>query len=415
MPDTRGTPRSPRSRQRLLPELIGLVLFVVVALAISVRLRLFQQWVVVLTRFRGLDLVEYWMLPVLLAVAFAVFAVRRWRQFKQTANRLAALTQATQIISSTLDPEQVAEKIVEAVRDLMGYTQLALMAVTGDQLVAMVWSGFETPPPQLTTAQGIVGRVARTGVPAYVPDVSRDPEFMPLVAGTASEIAHPVFVDGRIAAVLTVETAGGRILTPEDADLVGTLASQIGIALRNAALHAEMREQALRDGLTGLYDHAAFQQRLHEEVTRAQRYGRTLAVVMIDMDGFKQVNDQFGHPVGDQVLRMFAETLRTGIRTEDAAARYGGEEFAVIMPETGAPGAARAAMRIRDRFAQQPIEVDGVPVTVTVSFGVAAMPEHGAMGPVLVKAADDALYEAKRAGKDRVRIAEAVSAAPQTT
>lgn len=406
MPETSGSPRPPRSSQRLLPELIGLGFFVVVALAISVRLRLFNQWVGFLSRFRGVDLVEFWMLPVLLAVAFAVLAVRRWRQFKQTANRLAALTKATQIISSTLDPEQVVEKIVEAVRTLMGYTQLALMAVQGDRLVARVWSGFSTPPPdRLTTAQGIVGRVARTGLPAYVPDVSRDPDFVELGTGTRSQIAYPIVVEGRIAAILTVETLGGQVLTPEDDDLVAALAEQIGIALRNAALHAEVREQALHDGLTGLLDHTAFQQRLSDEVVRAQRYGRALAVVMVDIDNFKQINDRFGHPVGDHVLRVFAETLRTGLRTEDVAARYGGEEFAVIMPETGADGAARAATRIRDRFAQRPIQVSGEPVPVTVSFGVAAMPGHGATGPALVKAADDALYEAKRAGKDRVRIA----------
>jgi diguanylate cyclase (GGDEF)-like protein len=180
------------------------------------------------------------------------------------------------------------------------------------------------------------------------------------------------------------------------------LAGQAVVALENARLHRAVERQASLDGLTGLANRRSAQEALHAEVSRATRFGGEVALVMADLDGFKAVNDRFGHPVGDTVLRDFAETLRATVREVDVAGRWGGEEFIVILPGTDGIGAAQLAERVRVAFEERRVlTVDGTPIPVTASFGVAAYPDH-TPEDALVAAADAALYQAKREGKNRV-------------
>lgn len=166
----------------------------------------------------------------------------------------------------------------------------------------------------------------------------------------------------------------------------------------------DLLERSSLDSLTGLYNHAHFWQRLDHEVARATRYNHTVAVLMIDIDDFKSYNDLYGHLSGDLALVEIAGVLEKERRSADIVARYGGEEFAVILPETGGPGAHVAADRIRKAIAAhsfQPIGTRYVPLTV--SIGCAAN-EEGPVSPrALVEAADTAMYEAKREGKNRIR------------
>jgi diguanylate cyclase (GGDEF)-like protein len=184
-----------------------------------------------------------------------------------------------------------------------------------------------------------------------------------------------------------------------------SIAAHAVVALENARLHRIVREQALVDGLTGLANRRHAQRSLEHELARAVRFGDNLAVVLCDLDDFKVVNDQHGHLAGDDVLRELATVLEATVRTVDIAARWGGEEFALILPGTGAAGAAQLAERARVALASRTILTqEGVPVRVTASFGVASWPEHGE-GDELFGAADSALYEAKNRGKNRVEIA----------
>jgi diguanylate cyclase (GGDEF)-like protein len=194
----------------------------------------------------------------------------------------------------------------------------------------------------------------------------------------------------------------GASFDDEQRDTAAMLAGQAVVALENVLLHRAVERQASLDGLTGLANRRAAQEALHAELSRAARFGGDLALVIADLDGFKGVNDQFGHPVGDAVLREFAETLRATVREVDVAGRWGGEEFAVVLPGTDSGGGAQLAERVRSAFEQRPVlSPDGTPIPVTASFGVAAYPAH-AGEEALVAAADAALYEAKRAGKNRV-------------
>ncbi|MBI4950140.1 MAG: diguanylate cyclase [Deltaproteobacteria bacterium] len=161
---------------------------------------------------------------------------------------------------------------------------------------------------------------------------------------------------------------------------------------------------SITDGLTGAYNHRHFAERLEDELKRSARYGKRLSLIMSDIDHFKSYNDLNGHPAGDAVLAGVAESLKEGIRGQDLLARYGGEEFSIILPETGKEEACLMAERIRARVREKvfPNESDQPEGALTMSFGVASCPEDAATAEDLLKKADDALYRAKEAGRDRV-------------
>jgi diguanylate cyclase (GGDEF)-like protein len=181
-----------------------------------------------------------------------------------------------------------------------------------------------------------------------------------------------------------------------------SLAAQSVIALENARLHRIVERQALLDGLTGLANRRQCETLLATELARAGRFEDSLAVVMADLDDFKDVNDRHGHPTGDVVLREFADVLRETLREADVAGRWGGEEFILILPGTEVEGAVRLAERVRSELRTRAILApDGTPISITASFGVAGFPQVQGEEQ-LIAAADRALYAAKRAGKDRV-------------
>lgn len=168
-------------------------------------------------------------------------------------------------------------------------------------------------------------------------------------------------------------------------------------------MEQELELLATRDSLTGLYNRRELEQQFREEVARAERYGRPLSLLWLDVDHFKQINDQFGHQVGDQVLRRLSQLLQSSIRKVDYAARYGGEELAIVLPEMDTVEALEMAERLRRTIhATEMAMADGRAIAITVSIGVAGLPEHGKTDQELLEAADRAMYRAKQAGRNRV-------------
>lgn len=164
-----------------------------------------------------------------------------------------------------------------------------------------------------------------------------------------------------------------------------------------------MKQLAYVDGLTGIFNRRYFEMRIAEELERASRFTGRLAVIMVDIDHFKRLNDEFGHLLGDEVLRGVSSILKHQLRKVDMVSRYGGEEFAVIVPETTGANALAVAEKLRRQVEAHPFP--GVPRPVTISCGVADYPTQGATRDELVAAADSALYQAKQAGRNRVMAA----------
>ncbi|MGH2901600.1 MAG: GGDEF domain-containing protein, partial [Solirubrobacteraceae bacterium] len=222
--------------------------------------------------------------------------------------------------------------------------------------------------------------------------------------GGASVIAHPLRGAGGSDDVVGVVSVGrsGRPFTPSDRELFTYLAGQAARSMENVDLHELVTRESVTDELTGLSNRRALYDALAGEIERSRRFSSDVGFVLMDLDDFKQVNDTYGHPQGDVVLREVARVLRDSSREIDHPARYGGEELAVVLPGTDLEGAYNRAERIRQAIEQLRIpRLDGNGVlTITTSCGVAASHAGAIDGHALVQAADDALYKAKHSGKN---------------
>jgi diguanylate cyclase (GGDEF)-like protein len=224
--------------------------------------------------------------------------------------------------------------------------------------------------------------------------------------GGASALAAPLgATEGGDQVIGIVSVArGDHAFTSAERELFAYLTNQASVSVENVDLHETVQRQAVTDELTGLFNHRRFQEVMAIEVERARRYGHEMGLIMLDIDNFKQVNDVYGHLQGDMVLREVARVLRQSSREIDEPARYGGEEMAVALPQTDLEGAYQFAERVRRAVEgiELPLPTGNPALRVTASFGVASLatadrPDKDA----LVAAADRALYEAKRAGKNR--------------
>jgi diguanylate cyclase (GGDEF)-like protein len=256
-----------------------------------------------------------------------------------------------------------------------------------DQLMRLV---VEAAIEATSAAGGVLVGTSGSLVTAGYPDKGSERLEVPLQAGSISFGSLLLFGDD---------------FSEEDRMTAISLASHAVVALENARLHRIVERQALIDGLTGLANRRQCEETLADELARVERFGGSLAVVVADLDWFKDVNDRHGHPAGDSVLAEFAVLLQETVRDVDLAGRWGGEEFVLILPGTDLTGGAQLAERIRVALAGRIVlAVDRTPITVTASFGVAATPP-ARTAPELFAAADAAMYQAKRAGKNRVETA----------
>lgn len=347
--------------------------------------------------------------------ANAIQKDRLFSQLEQSAMQISSLFDVGLAMTSEVSLQRLFEVIVESAARISGAERCSLMLVEPDGETMKIRAARGIDPEVVARAearvgQGIAGSVASSGEPLHIVDIESDARFGRRNSEQyrdSSLVCVPILVGDRVVGVLNVNNKrNGESFTVNDLNLMTLLASQAAVAIDNAHRYQDLSEQAITDGLTGVYIRRYFDECLDRAVRAALTGGRTFSVLLCDIDHFKQVNDHFGHLAGDAALRHVARCLTQAVRDQDLVARYGGEEFGVLLGRASAATAVAVAERIRALVEQRPARWNEADVPLTISIGVAAFEEaHGSADAVL-DAADRALYRAKGEGRNRVVLAD---------
>jgi two-component system cell cycle response regulator len=248
--------------------------------------------------------------------------------------------------------------------------------------------------------------VARATANAEVTVLAAHPSPPPEALGTT--ITSKLATRGMVLGLVAVGAERANAFAPEEVQLLRILCNQASVALENSRLFQQAQFLATRDGLTGLLNHRSFYQRLEEEIARSKRHNVPLSLVLLDTDCLKRMNDQYGHLTGDELLRVFSRLIASSVRRGDVVARYGGDEFAMLLPHTTPEAAMALCERLRRRVETHEFVAGEQVEQIGASFGVAGFdplldPDDGAE---FVRRADEALYRAKSAGRNRIEVAE---------
>lgn len=260
---------------------------------------------------------------------------------------------------------------------------------------------------KLRFTDGLVGFAATEQRPLIVPDLQKElrDASLPKPKAVRAAMVVPIICENVTIGSVLFTSAVYAGFTYDMQRLVDRLIRLASVGIQNARLHSKTLELAETDSMTGLLTNRAYQERLDAEYRRAQTTKQSLALLILDVDYFKHVNDTYGHPQGDELLRQLGDVIRQHARKDDICCRYGGDEFTVVMPETIKAEAAMVAGRLRQAVQDRVFQLDGATAKITVSIGVAGYPQDTSSRPALVKAADDALYAAKQSGRNNVKLA----------
>ena len=327
---------------------------------------------------------------------------------RRRAGQLEAINLLARQATAVKELDRLLQTMCSLIRDSFAVDHVAILLHEDGTLYARGHAGLLTPgfaPGAALPQNGLAYRALTSAKAVIENDVAASEEYLLGFQETRSEICLPLISYGDKVGVLALESArpGSFLLT--DVQPLESVADICAAAIRNAQHVEQLNKLAVLDGLTGIFNRRYFEHRILEEIERAGRYETALALVMLDIDGFKKLNDEFGHLLGDEVLRQLANLLTQQLRKADVVCRYGGEEFAILLPEITGENAAAVADKLRRVIEAFPFP--GVPRPVTISAGVARFPDNGATRDELVKAADEALYNAKQSGRNRISKAAA--------
>jgi diguanylate cyclase (GGDEF)-like protein len=314
-------------------------------------------------------------------------------------------------VNTSLDPERVGEAILFHISDWLPLPSWLILAVDDAGRIRVLSSRGLAPERDLS-AQAVGAFVLRNGVPFLAADVSRDSRIQQF-DGPPWEVAGlglPLACRGRVVAGAVGFDAATAPreprLSPATQEVLASALELGALALDNSLRIQRAEALSVTDDLTQLYNSRYLSQVLRRESKRASRSGRPLSLLFIDLDGFKSVNDTHGHLFGSRALVEAASVIRVSARETDVVARFGGDEFAVVLPDTSSEGAIAVGDRIRERIAAHRfLQSEGLSVSLTVSVGVATLPDVSISAEGLIHAADDAMYWVKDRGKNGIHVA----------
>ncbi len=327
------------------------------------------------------------------------------------AEKTGALYDAVEGLDRELDLDGLARDACRRARAVAGASGAVLAAWDAERTSGRILAVDGTPAPALVGEEiagddSFLSLALRNATVLPRDDLKRRGRYPLYVADGPSDagsaIIAPVLIDGRPIGGLAVEFAARRGFSEGDVLRLKTLARYLGPSLRNAFEFGAVRARSLTDPLTGLPNRRSTERALASAIAVAERSGGAYAVALLDIDHFKQVNDRYGHDVGDQVLRTIGRVIRDSLRPGDHAGRWGGEEFLVVLPSTGIEDAGAVVERIRRGVERTEMTRPDGTLAVTLSAGVSAFPDSVAAADDVVSSADAALYRAKRSGRNAV-------------
>ena len=341
------------------------------------------------------------------------------QELNSKAQHFAALHEMSAVLSSSLDIQEVLDKLTTKIRAVVPHDFCAVLLhdeKSGDAVISAMrgydsrFAGSRFPVQQSAIMHQMLTqwndqKISKT---YHWPDLGsrgREIGLFPikeLQLPLQSLYGRPLTARGRFIGAVFLGSVRTNAFTDYYRNFMDTLLNQVSIVIDNSMLHQRIRDMAHTDGLTGLLNHRTFMEKIEEEFKRLDRENQDFSLLLIDIDYFKKVNDEHGHPVGDIALKLVAGTIREMARSIDFVARYGGEEFAVGMVGANSEGARTTAERIRKTIENSAITAGSVTLRCTLSIGVASYSRSCEKKETLIEQADQALYHAKRSGRNRV-------------
>src|SRR5271155_3919058 len=326
---------------------------------------------------------------------------------EQRTRQLQAINAIAQQTTAVLDLEQLLGRVCELIQGAFQVSHVSLFLREDHDLVLRAHHGTLTPRVpeggRFPASTEPWASILASSTTATETDLCVAPSSTKFFAESASRMCIPLVSFGQTLGILALDSANPDAFRDGDLQSLESVADICATAIQNAHYVERVKQLAYLDGLTGIFNRRFFELRILDEIERARRYGSGMAVVMADIDQFKRLNDEFGHVLGDEVLRQVSSLFHQQLRKIDVVCRYGGEEFGILLTQTNAHQAMNIAEKLRKMVAGW--QFPGVPRTVTISAGAAAFPDHGTTRDDLVRAADSALYAAKQAGRNQICLA----------
>ena len=313
--------------------------------------------------------------------------------------------------NSHLQPQEVMHSVMTRINKVIPCKAWSVLILDNNAENTLSFAAAHGPGKKYLASfkvpfgQGIAGWVAKNRQPVIVNDVRDDPRFLSAIDkdtkfNTQNILCAPLVSRGRTIGVIEMLNREGEF-SESDLELVQTLVNPAAVAIENAYLFQKAQTLTIQDDLTQLFNSRHLNQCLESEIRRAKRTKEPLTLIFLDLDGFKQINDNYGHPQGSKSLIEIAKIIKSASREMDIVGRYGGDEFVLILPATDTEGAIHVGERIRNRIETYTHKE----IRLTASIGIASYPRHATSKEALIRLADQAMYRVKERGKNGIMLA----------